>query len=104
MRSLVASYFVAALLWFVVSLSFVVRDPRAVYNLTADPGQVLFITGLVFVIFATPIWLLAYVILALVNRFRPRGSAADSPDNARGGGPSSKQPADDAKSSGSDTV
>jgi Na+/proline symporter len=72
LRRMAVSYFAAGLLWVAGVIAYMVayNPQRALYNLRADPAQVLFITALSFVILATPVWLVALAVLALIDRLR----------------------------------
>jgi hypothetical protein len=85
MRPLIASFVSAAVICAVLyTLLLIAPHPRrALYNFSADPGQILFISALAFVVYGTPTWLLIFVVLKCVAAFRGLRNGAGSLAHAR---------------------
>jgi hypothetical protein len=80
MRPLTASLALTAVVFVVVyTLLFVAPQPqRALYALWADPGQILFFSAALFVVYGIPTWLLIFVVLKCVAALRAQRKAAGS--------------------------
>jgi hypothetical protein len=54
--------------------AFVAPAPeRAMYNISANPGGILFFSTALFVAFGLPLWVASYLVLSLVGRLRSSG-------------------------------
>jgi hypothetical protein len=69
-RRLIVSFCLSLALFLVWDfVSFVLPAPsRALSNMTADPGQFLFFTTILFVFFGVPLWAILFMVLTFLGR------------------------------------
>jgi hypothetical protein len=71
-RRLVVSFLISLTLFLAWDfVSFVLPAPgRALHNLTADPGQFLFFTTMLFAFYGLPLWAILFLVLTLLRSKR----------------------------------
>ena len=81
-RRLIASFFMALVLflaWYCAS--FILPAPRrALYNLGANPGGILFMAAILFALYGTPLWAALFLLVTYAGR---RQATADQGGQSR---------------------